>query len=115
MSFTQENVVYIYVVYDINLWSNIPCADFALGSSRFEAVSLIKYAGSDKYKYSGYGIGFDVHERFSLSDASGSGKNVIMLCAEINWLMHIGKKKKGKLIRGKGPVDGLDDATLTAE
>ena len=77
MSFTQENVVYIYVVYDINLWSNIPCADFA-------AVSLIKYAGSDKYKYSGYGIGFDVHERFSLSDASGSGKNVIIRCAEIN-------------------------------
>ena len=108
MSFTQENVVYIYVVYDINLWSNIPCADFAV-------VSLIKYAGSDKYKYSGYGIGFDVHERFSLSDASGCGKNVIIRCAEINWLMHIGKKKKGKLIRGKGPIDGLDDATLTAE
>ena len=31
----------------------------------FGAVTLTKNADIDKYKYSGYGIGFDRHERFS--------------------------------------------------
>ena len=30
----------------------------------FGAVSLTKNADIDKYKYSGYGIGFDRHGRF---------------------------------------------------
>ena len=40
----------------------------------FGAVKFTKNAEFDKYKYYGYGIGFDVRESFSLSDGSEFGK-----------------------------------------
>ena len=43
--------------------------------SLFGAVMLVKNADIDKYKYSGYGIGFDRHGTFSL--VNEFGKNVI--------------------------------------
>ena len=36
----------------------------------------------DKYKYSVYGIGFDNHRTFLLSNSSGFGKNVIYFGAD---------------------------------
>ena len=51
--------------------------DFMLRNSLFGAVKLTKNADFDKYKYSGYGIGFYAYGTFSLSDSSGFRKNVI--------------------------------------
>ena len=42
--------------------------DFALGNCLFGSVKLTKNADLDKYKYSGYGIGFDSRSEFSLPD-----------------------------------------------
>ena len=42
----------------------------------FGAVKLVKIADIDKYKYYGYGIGFDRCGTFSV--ANGFGKNVII-------------------------------------
>ena len=42
--------------------------DFTLGDSLFVAVKSTKYAGPDKYGYSGYAIGFDAGSQFSLSN-----------------------------------------------
>ena len=61
----------IYNVYEINLWSLKQSADFTLGNSLYRAVNLTKNADSDKCKTSGYGVGFNVCESFSLSDGSG--------------------------------------------
>ena len=50
-----------YIVYEIDLWD---CGydDYpALKNSLFSTVKLIKNADIEKYKYSGYGIGFDRH------------------------------------------------------
>ena len=44
----------------------------------FGAVSLTKNADIDKYKYSGYGIGFDRYGSFSFSGIR-LGKNLIIL------------------------------------
>ena len=46
----------------------------------FGAVSLTKNADIDKYKYSGYGIGFDRHWHPS----GGTGKNVIIFGVDMN-------------------------------
>ena len=68
----------------------------------FGAVNLTSNADPDKYKYSGYGNGFDACGSFSLWDGSALGQNVIIF---------------GELIgacwweREKGPIYGLDDAT----
>ena len=80
----------------------------------FEAVKLTKNADPDKYKYSGYSIGFDSHSEFSLPDGS-MGKNVIIFEVDMSSSVHIDNKNKDILILGKGPTQGLDDTTLTAE
>ena len=41
--------------------------------------------------------------------------NVIIFGANINWSVHINNKGKDILILGDGPIQGLDDTTLTAE
>ena len=48
----------------------------------------------NKYKYSGYCIGFDACWSFSLSNVTGFRKNVIIFGADMNSLVHIKNKKK---------------------
>ena len=64
----------------------------------FGAVNLTKNADIDKYKYSGYWIGFDRRSCFSFP-ASGLGKNVIIFGADMS------------LILGKAQHKGFDFAT----
>ena len=69
-------VINVYILYEINLWSLEQDNKFVLLNSLFGAVKLTKNSDLDKYSYSGYGIGFDSHGTFSLSDGVGFGKNV---------------------------------------
>ena len=48
----------------MNLWSYINSTDPTLGNSLFDAVKLVKNTDIDKYKYSGYRIGFDTKGTF---------------------------------------------------
>ena len=73
----------IYIFYETNLWQFNVGKNFALRSSLFGAVKLIKYADPDNYKYSSYGIGFDTRGCYSLSDGSKFGRNVIKYLALI--------------------------------
>ena len=55
---------------------------------------LTKNADFDKYKYSGYGTGFDSHGSFSLSNGSGFGRNVIIFSANMISSVNIDNKRK---------------------
>ena len=88
---------------------------FKLGNSLFGAVKLTKNADPDRCRYSGYGIGFDTRGSFSFSDSSGSGRNGIIVGADMSSSAHVDNKKKNILILDKGPTQGLDDTTLTTE
>ena len=82
----------------------------------FGSIKLTKIADSDKYKYFGYVIGFDVRESFSLLNGSRFEKYVIIIFgADLSLLVHINNNKKDILILGKGPTGGLNDTTLTTE
>ena len=59
MTFTHKMVVDIYIVYEKNLCPFNIGRNFELGNSLFRAFKLIKNADLYKYKYSGYGTGFD--------------------------------------------------------
>ena len=59
----------------------------------FFAVKLTKNAGIDKYKYSGYGIGFDTRKSFS-SPNVGFSKNVIVFGADMSSSVYIDNKKR---------------------
>ena len=102
VTFNHGKVVNIYIVYEISKSINI--SDYpTLENCLFGAVSLTKNADIDKYKYSGYGIGFDRHGSFS-SPGIGLGRSVIIFGADMSLSMKIDNRKKDILILGKGPT-----------
>ena len=88
--------------------------DFTLSTCFFGSAKLTKNADLDKYKYIGYGIGFDSRPEISFTGRS-YGKNVIIFGADMSSSVHVDNKGKDILILGEGPTQGLDDTTLTAE
>ena len=76
----------------------------------FGAVKLTKYSDIDKYKYLGYGIGFDGRGTFLFPNDS-FGQNVIRF--GVNMYMLI--TRKNILILGEGLTQELDETILTAE
>ena len=67
----------------------------------------------DKYKYSGYGIGFDRKGKFSVGNEFG--RNCIIFGVDMSSSVHIDNKKKDILILGEGSTQRLDGTTLTVE
>ena len=57
--FTPNIVVKLYIVYELNIWSQGLNDEFTLKNCLFGAVKLTKNANPNKHSYSGYGIGFD--------------------------------------------------------
>ena len=89
-------------------------SDPTIKSCLFGAVTLTKNADIDKYRYSGYGIGFDRRSSFSFP-GGGFGQNIIIFGADMNSSIHIDNKGKDILIVGKGLTQGLGEHSLTAE
>ena len=54
-----------------------------------------------KYKYSGYGIGFNSHSQFSWTDGS-VGNNVIIFGVDNSSPMHVDGRNKKILVLGEG-------------
>ena len=88
--------------------------DFTLANCLFGSAKLNKNADLDKYKYTGYGIGFVFCSEFLFTDGS-YGKNVIIFGADMSSSVHLDNKRKDILTLGEGPTQELDDTTLTAE
>ena len=60
----KKKVVTIDIVYGIN--DDFPVSSYPpIENSLFGTVNLTKNTDIDRYKYSGYGIGFDRHWNFS--------------------------------------------------
>ena len=59
----------------------------------FDAVTLTKNTDVDKYKYSGYGIGFDRRSSFSFP-SGGFGQNVLIFGVDMSYSAHIDNKKR---------------------
>ena len=111
-SYTHEKVVNIYNVYELGASTsqdNDPTLKYCL----FGAVTLTKNANIGKYRYSGYGIGFDRRSSFSFP-SGGFGQNILIFGVDMSSSAHIDNKKKDILVLGKGPTQGLEH-TLTAE
>ena len=70
----------------------------------------------DKYGYTGYGydIRFAAHARFLLAEGN-FGKNLVIFVANNGSWAHVNKTKIDILVLGKGPIDKLNDITVTAE
>ena len=102
ISYTHEKVVNIYIDYELGT-STSHNNDPTLKNCLFGAVILTKNADVDKYKYSGYGTGFDRRSSFSFP-SGGFGQNVLLFGVDMFSSAYIDKKKKDILVLGKGPT-----------
>ena len=109
---THKKVVNIYIVYELAASSSHD-SDPTIKNYLFRAVTLTKNAAIEKYKYSGYGIGFDRRSGFSFPKGR-FGQNVLIFGADMSTSIHVDNKKKDILVLGRGPTQGLE-STLTAE
>ena len=105
-----KNVINLYISYILNPQLRNLNTEFTLSNCLFGPVKLTKNTYLDKYKYIGYGIGFDSRSEFLFTDGS-FGKNVIIFGADMSSYVHIDNKEKGILLLGKGPTQVLDDTT----
>ena len=86
---SHEKVVNFYVVYEIINFHG-------LGS-----YPTVANADIDKYRYFGYGIGFDGHGSFSHPNG-GAGRNVIIFGVDMSLFVPVDNKKNEILILGFG-------------
>ena len=71
---------------------------------------------TDKWQYSGYGVGFDSKGRFPHPDGGGGdGKNVIISEADLGNSRHATNKTQSVLILGHGLIQKINDTTIYAE
>ena len=111
-TFTQIKVVNIYIFYELGV-SSSNVNDPTIKKYLFGAVTLTKNADIEKYKYPGYGIGFDRRSNFSFP-SGGFGQNVLIFGVDMSTYARIDNKKKDILVLGRGPTQGLE-STLTVE
>ena len=109
--FTHKKIVNIYIAYELPA-SSSHNSDPTIKNCLFDAVTLTKNADIEKYKYSGYGIGFDRRSSFSFP-SGGFVQNVLIFGTDMSTSVHI-DNKKNILVLGIGPTQGLE-STLTAE
>ena len=90
-TFHYEKIVNIYIVYEIGKSVNISSYP-TLKNCLFGAVKLTKHVDIDRYKYSGYGIGFDRKRFYSIGDEIS--RNVINFGVDMSSSSHVDNKKK---------------------
>ena len=103
-----------YYFYPGMISSNLNNFDPTLQNCLFGAVILTKNADIDKYKYMGYGIGFDSKGTFLFPDDS-FGLNVIIFEADISRSAHANNKTRNILVLGKELIEGTDGRKIYAE
>ena len=74
---TPNNAVNLFIAYELDRWSQDLSTKCTLKDCLFGAVKLTKNADTNKYCYSGYGIGFDSCSLFSILNFD-LGKNAII-------------------------------------
>ena len=113
VTYTHGKIVNIYTVYEINKKDNTVISDPTLENCLSGAVTLTKNADIDKYKYSGYGIGFNRKGSFSFQSGE-YGQNVIIFGVDMSFSTRIDNKKKDILVLEISSTQGLEH-TLNAE
>ena len=105
--FIPKKVIHLYISYTLGPHLGNLKTDFTLYNCWFGSVKLTMNNDLDKYKYTGYGIGFDSRSEFLFTDGS-YGKIVIIFGADMSPSVYVDNKRKDILIIGEGPTQGLN-------
>ena len=105
ITFTHKAVV--NMKYEISYEISVSARRYddypTLENCLFDAFRLTKNADIDRYKYSGYGIGFNRRGTFSFP-CGGFGCNVLIFGVDMKFSVHADNKKKYILILGEDPT-----------
>ena len=85
----------MYIVYDLD--SNLNNFDPILENCLFCAITITKNSDMDKYKYSGYGLGFDSNGVFSHPTGS-FGNNAIIFGVDASGSIHASNLANNSLV-----------------
>ena len=96
ITYDNGKVVNIYIVYEIS--GNLNVSSYST-LENWLFVSLTTDADIDRYKYFGYGIGFDRHGYFS-HPRGETGRNAVIFGVDMSSSRKIDSKKKDILIVG---------------
>ena len=80
-------------IYEFDTWLRDLNVDSKLKGCLFGAVKLTKNADLDKYSYSGYGSGVDLHSLFLTSNFD-FGENIIIFDVDNSSSIHANNKEK---------------------
>ena len=111
VSFNHGKVVNTYIVYKLD--KIYVKTNPTLVMCLFGAVCVTKNADTDKYKYFGYGIGFDRRGAYLLP-SSRFNRNLMIFGVDMSSSVHVDDKGKDVLILGRCPTQGLGEHSLTA-
>ena len=88
----NNNVVNIYIVYELGLINNYRTDVYTIENALFGAMIITKNAANNsENKYEGYGICFDSGGKFSKGNIS-DGKNVIIFGVDMSFSTHATNK-----------------------
>ena len=99
-----------YIVYRLNSRTNSSSIEHCL----FGKIKATKKADTDKYKYQGHGIGFDLTGTFTHLDGR-IGKTVITFGVDMTNSKYTNNKTKDVLVLGRDFIQKIDDTTIYAE
>ena len=112
VTYNRGPIVNIYIAH--RLTPGINNSGVTLENCLFGAVKLTKNTDIDKYKYSGYGIGFDSRGTF-LHPSGEFGKNFIIFGADMSSSVHANNKARSILVFGKDFIQGIGNTGIYAE
>ena len=98
-----KKVINLYISYSLSPQLKSLNTNFTLGNNLFGSLRLTKNADPNKYKNTGYGIGFDSRSGFLFTDGS-YGRNIIIFGVDMSSSEHVDNKGKDILILGEGPT-----------
>ena len=110
VTYSHGEIVNIYIAYEISS-TFISQSSFTLKDSLFSAVKITKTADTSKYKYSGYGIGFDSKRSF-LHAGGTYGVNEIIFGADLSSSTHANNRANNILVLGKDFIQGINGTTI---
>ena len=107
-------IVNIYIVYKTS--PKTINSNFVFKNSLFGAIKIANTTNSDtdKWQYSGYGIGFDLTGSFTHPDG-GNGKNVIIFGPDLGNFRHATNKTQSVLVLVHGLIEKINDTIIYAE
>ena len=108
MTFTHRNAVNLYFVYELNTWSKDLNMDFTLGDCQFGALKLTQNVNPNKFNDL-----MHVHN-FHCRLVNGVQMLLYLVWKIVHQDIPV-TEKKDILVLGEGPIDGLDDITITIE